>query len=304
MVTIYLDHNTAHYFVRGFRNNAIELAERAALQTTLGKYPNLRFAVSAWNIIEAASERDQDTAAEMLADRYADFFDSLKPLHLPAHDVIEREEMRFRAYSALGLSNTAPKIPVFNDYLSQVLALSGINDGTVGYDLRADLRYLSKDPKRREPFENAKQVALQARETLIKAKQDGRYGDPVYRQQVLREWFWKLLPERRADQSYIPIDERKRVLEILLKEPDLVFKNCPAIYAEDTLTDVRANMGHRRPRTQDAMDLMHSIVPVAYCDALVSNDGNVREGLGRISRITGRPLVIASRLSKALARLD
>lgn len=44
----------------------------------------------------------------------------------------------------------------------------------------------------------------------------------------------------------------------------------------------RAGQGGRKPRLNDGMDQMHLIVLLAYCDAIVSDDGNVRETAQRV----------------------
>jgi hypothetical protein len=301
MTTIYLDHNIVHYFVRGFPQNYVDAgtSEQDALSRALSRHPGLRFAVSAWNVIEAASERVPGAPPEELADRYADFYERLKPLHIPAHDVVEREEMKRCAYRELGLVATASEVPVFNEHLTQVLALTGI-EPLLGYDLRKDLRYLARKSERRAGFEQAKQSTLKAREVLLKAKGLGSDQDPQIQRRILRAWFASLMPLRAPDNRFLPTADREGVLDRLTEWPERVFARSPAISAEDALTDVRANMGARRPRLQDAMDLMHAIVPLAYCDAFVSNDGNMREAAKRALRLTCRPVIVAARLSEAL----
>jgi hypothetical protein len=112
----------------------------------------------------------------VLAERYAEFYEQLMSLHIPAADVVEREEMKVSAYLALGLLTTTPEIPVFNQYLSQVLTLSGI-EPLVGYDLRKELRYLARSPDTRKVFEEAKRVSLSARKDILKARKQGRDKD-------------------------------------------------------------------------------------------------------------------------------
>jgi hypothetical protein len=300
--TIYLDHNIAHFFVRGFRTAEAETVERMALTDAIGRYPDLRFVLSAWNLTEAASERKPNQPPEALARRYADFFEQLKPLHIPAHNVIEREEFNRLVYRTLGLIDPS-EVPVFSEHLSQVLALSGIQGGIVGFDLRAYLLYLCRDPKRRAGTNQAKEVALQKRRILLKAIEDGRYNATV-QSQILREWLQSYLPERKPDGALLPLPIRQHALEQLLKNRDLVYSACPAMFAEDALTGVRSNQGSRKPQLNDGVDLMHAIVPLAYCDAVLSDDGNFRAGAERVLKITGRRVAIARSLSDALRQLD
>jgi hypothetical protein len=268
----------------------------------LKTYPMLRFVISAWNVIESASERARGARPTELADRYADFYERLRPLHIPAHDIIEREEMKRCANLELGLNSAASEVPVFNEHLSQVLALCGI-EPLLGYDLRKDLRYLARKPERRDVFEQAKRKTLKAREELLKAKEQGRGQDPQIQRQIMRTWFAGLMPLRGPDNRVLSPADRERVLDGLTESPERVFDNSPAIGMEDALTDIRANMGTRKPRVQDAMDLMHAIVPLAYCDAFVSNDGNLREGATRALKLMRRSVIVTARLSEALDQL-
>jgi hypothetical protein len=304
MTKIYLDHNIVHYFVRGFPKNYADAgsAEQAALGLALKQHPALRFVISAWNVIEAASEQAPGAPPQELADRYADFYERLEPLHIPAHDVVEREEMKRCVYGELGLLTTASEVPVFNEHLTQVLALTGI-EPLLGYDLRRDLRYLVRKPQRRDGFEKAKETTLKAREDLLKAKEQGRDQDPQIQRQILRTWFAGLMPLRGPDNRVLSVADRERVLKGFTDSPERVFEHCPAMSTEDALTDIRANMGARKPRLQDSMDLMHAIVPLAYCDAFVSNDGNMREGAKRSLKVTRRPVIVAARLTEALDQL-
>jgi hypothetical protein len=301
MTTIYLDHNIIHYYVRGFPQNDDHRAssERSALVTVLKQYPNIRFVVSAWNIMESASEREPGAPAEELAERYADFYEQLMPLHIPAPDVVEREEMKHCVYGVLGLIPRPPEIPVFSQYLSQVLTLSGI-EPLVAYDLRKELRYFARKRERREVVEDAKRVAFKAREEMLNAKKQGRDKDPQVERQILRAWFARFIPLRGPDGRVLPAPDRERVLNLFTDSPGQVFISSPAIWAENALTEARANMGSRKPRLQDGMDLMHAIVPLAYCDAFVSNDGNVRDCARRVLKVTDRAVVVASRLSETL----
>jgi hypothetical protein len=49
---------------------------------------------------------------------------------------------------------------------------------------------------------------------------------------------------------------------------------------------------------------MHAIVPLAYCDVFVSDDGNLREVARRILQVTKRRVVVTARLSEALDQLQ
>jgi hypothetical protein len=213
VATIYLDLNIAHYFVRGFPQSDGDpaLAENSALSTALAQHPGLRFVVSPWNLIEAAQEREADNSplvlpkryALALTERYAEFYERLMPLHNPAPDVVQREEMKVSTYVALELVKTKPEIPVFWEHLSQVLSLSGI-ETLVGYDLRTELRYLAKSPEGRRVLEGAKQTSLWALKEAIKAREQGHSKDLEVQRNILRAWFGCLMPLRGRTVACLP----------------------------------------------------------------------------------------------------
>lgn len=80
--TIYLDHNIAHYCVRGFLPNVDGPAERDVLQRCLSAPVDFRFALTDWHLVEAARECTHGDDPQHEGRRYADFFESLTPLFL------------------------------------------------------------------------------------------------------------------------------------------------------------------------------------------------------------------------------
>jgi len=85
MITIYLDHNIAHYFVRGFPNGDADrvLMEESALATAIG---TIRM-YGLWSQVGALSKQHQSErpvshrSDSMIG--YADFYERLMPLHTP-----------------------------------------------------------------------------------------------------------------------------------------------------------------------------------------------------------------------------
>jgi hypothetical protein len=99
MKTIYLDHNIVHYFVKGFPKQLDAAVEHTSLRQAQASYPDVRFVVSDWNVIEAARECVGAQAPLDLADKHVTFFEQLHPLFIAGHDILERIEM-----SALALT--------------------------------------------------------------------------------------------------------------------------------------------------------------------------------------------------------
>ena len=305
MKSIYLDHNVAHYFVRGFPKDGTypEDVERATLTQALRHYPEVGFVLSPWNIVESAAERERDSDPTVLANRCADFFENLKPLHIAAHNIIERDEMKQCVWTALGLQRVPSEVPVFHEHLSQVHVQSGMTDAVIGYNIRKELTYLAADSASREGIRKSQQTALSAQKEVRKAAQDGRWSDPQLRTEILRKWFSSMVPERKPDAHSLILPERQKAVASFLLDPKVVFQRCPAIFVEDLLTDVRATAMRKGPRIQDTMDLMHLLVPLAYCDALVSNDRILLDCARQVIRSTGRSVVIETKLSETLKPL-
>jgi hypothetical protein len=72
-------------------------------------------------------------------------------------------------------------------------------------------------------------------------------------------------------------------------------------WSESALADVRANVGGRKPQLQDCVDLMHTILPLVYCDAFVS--AHHRRCAAGVINTTRRNVVAAKTLSKAMQKL-
>jgi hypothetical protein len=301
MRTIYLDHNIVHHFVRAFPTGT-ETVERAALQLALGMYPNVRFVVSDWNFIEPCRESDPVEGREALAIRYADFLESLKPLYLPTVLAIKRAELARCLFHHLKMGPLS-EIPVFNEVYSQARAASGMTGILLGYGLKYFMLYLAKNPGELDQYRVPEQMNYDAQQTIKAAKESGRDKDPSLRRKLWHEWFGSMIPLRGPDDHLLASSDVQCVLEEFVDDPELVLSTCPAIRVESVLSDVRANVGGRNPRKQDAIDLMHSVPELAYCDAMVSNDKHVLRCGREVVKRTSRTLVLTRRLSEAIGKI-
>ena len=300
MKTIYLDHNIARYFVRGFPNATDKDDECAARKECVGRSPRIRFALSFWNMFEAACHSD---TAE-LANAYADLWMELHPLYLPLHSQIAREELSRCVFAELGLADHLAPVRVFYENLSEVLAASRVDGILVGITLRDMILHLARNKKLQKTIRSQEQVIPPAMATLQEARQDGRARDPNLVREMHRAWLRGLMPERKPDGAPIAPKERREVLEALATDPERVYRRCPTLRAESVLTDVRARFACRDPERQDAIDLMHAVPALAYCDALVTNDGHLRQCAQQTAKQLGRRLVVARRLSEVLGSFE
>jgi hypothetical protein len=304
MKTIYLDHNVARYFVRGFPPNVDESIEQLSLRKCLVSNNEVRFVVSDWNLVEAS--RDCAHGADPLfeAARYADFFEGLGPLFIDGHEALEHAEMRAYSYFKWNVPTTPRQRHwMFSKEFTQI-ALNHTSEVLVGFNLRIYLRHLAKTVSSRAEVHRSVGVAQRAQQTGIDAYNDGRLSDKQQHMQVNRDWFQKLLPERDPDGRWIALDRRREFAAGLSISPDEMFRQCPAIFTENVVTEIRAMAGGRKAKPQDAFDLMHIIPALAYCDAFVSNDGPLLQQARKVCMRTRRNVVIAATVSDATTKLQ
>jgi hypothetical protein len=302
MRTLYLDHNVVHYFVRGFPKNGrvSERAERETLEIARRMSPDIRFAISDWNLVEPSWETDPKLTPELLMSRYSAFLLGLRPLYLPSHRSIERAEMKQVVYRHLALP-FAPRLPpVFNETFSQVCAVDHIEEIYLGYDIERHMVNLARNKESREGIRQAQATVLKAQKDIARAKEHGLYGRPDLELELHRQWFRSLMPDRGPDDRALIRVALDELAKRLAGERTSVIRECPAIWSESALADVRANVGSRKPQLQDGIDLMHTILPLAYCDGFVSADAHLRRCAAEVIKATGRNVVIAKTLSDAI----
>ena len=300
--TVYLDHNLIHYFVQGFPLSANEKAERDALALGLSRYPEIRFAISDWNLTESAQEEGRQGDAMDLLQLYGDFFVGLKPLFLPMPIEIERLEMRSYVYDLLGQEHCRECVPVFNEHFTQLLAITGIQP-VIGYTARDFLKHLGTNSASLAKIKKNQQDVPTAMRAWQRARAEGLDKDKELQVRINRRWFTSLVPERAHDERFIPIQERASLVEKLIRSPAKVYRACPAIRAESMLASIRSGFAKRDPTPQDAVDLMHAVPPLAYCSAFVTNDTHLHECLLQASRRLESSLIVTRTLADAINQL-
>jgi hypothetical protein len=302
MKTLYLDHNIVHYYVKGFPRELDAAREFAALQEIQALHPDVRFAVSDWNVVEAARECARSSAPRAAAGLYASFFEGLRPLFIEGHDTLQRAEIRALAFGHWNMA-AAPRSSdwMFTSHFGQV-ASSRIKEILVGFSLRIYLRHLATTSSH-ATFDSPVAIAREAIKVGIDAYNAGRFANRELQARITREWLLSLLPERDAHGQWIPIATRKELASIWSPTPKDVFRNCPAVAIEAALADVRAAAGGRIPKSTDALDLMHAVPALAYCDAFVTNDAHLRGHAARACGKAQRSVIVGANLSEALKRL-
>ncbi len=300
MKTVYLDHNIVRYFVRGFPPAEDAVAEVAALKKCLSEGSHVRFVLTDWHLVETA--RECAHAADPLEEgrRYADFLESLTPLFLDGHRALEKKEMACLAYTRWALPAGTKLGCVFASEFSQI-ASSHVPEMLVGFNFRVYLSHLINTASSRAEFHQAAGTATSTQQIAIDAYNAGWREDAETEQEISRQWFFSLLPERDPDRRWIATDRREQLANSLSLVPDEVFRACPTMFAETVVTDIRAAAGGRKARPQDVFDLMHIVPALAYCDVFVSNDGPLRKQADEACRRMGRTILIARTLKDAMA---
>jgi hypothetical protein len=301
MMSIYLDHNVVHYYVRGFPVGIDASAERRALEKCLSADSKVRFVVTDWHLIEAARDCAHSLNPQDEGRVYADFFEALNPIFLEGHLALERSEMAALAYARWGLPTTRKADWMFASRFSQI-ALSHVSEMLVDFSLPVYLRHLIGSDSSRSELHHAAGIARAGQQISIDAYNEGRREDSVTKQEIDRQWFLSLIPERDSMNHWIARDQREVLAAALSCDRDKVLEACPAAFAESELTDIRAAAGGRKAKPQDAFDLMHLVPALAYCDAFVSNDGPLRKQAVEVCKRTGRPVAIAATLSEYTKR--
>lgn len=201
------------------------------------------------------------------------------------------------AYAKWGLPAPLKSDWMFASEFSQI-ALSHVPEMLVGLDPRVYLRYLIKSESSRAEFHRAVGVATSSQQIIIDAYNDGWREDAATRLEIDGQWLLSLLPECDPEKCWIAPDRRELLAATLSVAPDEVFRACPTAFAETVVTDIRAASGSRKPRPQDAFDLMRIVPALAYCEGFVSNDGPLRRHAVEACKRTGWSIVIAPTLSE------
>ena len=254
MKTIYLDHNFVHYYVKGFPQELDAATERGSLDKVLAFYPDVRFVVSDWNVVEAARECARLSVPRAGAAMYASFFESLRPLFIEGHDTLQRAEIRALAFSHWNMA-AVPRATdwMFVSHFSQIAA-NRIKEMLVGFSLRIYLRHLATTASSLASFDAPVATGLAAIKTGIVAYHAGRFTNIEVVARITREWFFSLLPERDAHGKWIDIATRKQLAGIWSATSADVIRNCPTVAIEAALAHLRAAAGGRIPKATDTFD--------------------------------------------------
>jgi hypothetical protein len=298
MRKVYLDHNIIHYLVVGYPQGYDPAAEHEALKFLTGEPNSVRFVLSLWNIVEASREKVLGRV-----DEFASLMEGLNPLWAMERRNIQCEELR--AYIFCQWFGKEPRQPlVLCSYLSQVThALVPNEPARIGENVRNIIKDLTGDPQRQKTIRDAEALTPAALTGLQEARQNGHIT-PELEEETYRRWFEGYLPERGPENKPIVNEERSEILRFCIAHLNEVFEFCPCLKAEEYLSRYRTQNPGRHPERQDTIDLMHMVVALGYCDAVITGDGYLRDQAMRYRREVLPSLIVAKGLSGLKRALD
>jgi hypothetical protein len=138
--------------------------------------------------------------------------------------------------------------------------------------------------------------------TLQRAYAEGKVNART-RRSVEQKWFRKLVPETCPIGRPIPPHRRDEMAEFCANKAKSVRTNCPAISAEHFLAEFRTKNKGKQER-QSAIDLMHSVPALAYCDAFVTNEAYLVEAAKQSCKATATSQKTFRSLRQAIGGTD
>lgn len=294
MATIYLDHNIVHYFAIGFRSKEEQQRETRALReaSDLG----YQIALSDWSIVETANE-----ATNAKVDACLQFIESLSVRWMFNARYVQRLEVRRFLNVGEVYPDTRPALTALSTAHFNQLAfletptLPIQTERTTPHDLLSQWR---AKPYLLEGIRDS------ARETPVvigrgqRAKADGKIKQVA--SLIDEECYAQLLPTQDNRGAPPTADVRNGWLRECMAGRERLKRMAPTIMVEDALTKERIADPMRRATVQDAYDLQHALVPLVYCDALVTADKYLQAICGKAGVTTEPVAHVVESLSRAL----
>jgi hypothetical protein len=279
VATIYLDHNV---LVGVAGNPRWTDSETEILSIERIRSHGVKFVLSAWHMYELA--RSEDTEHRRL---YCEFVEMLQPLWAKNPIAVKRAELeRFISYAPGSGVPEMPPIHAFTATVDEMWSSYG-EVGITGQTFAGVVDALRADPSFLQAVADAAELTPDAILTGRRAHEDGRLkaSEPI----IDREYFAHLLQSSQDDQQ----------VDRLLKNTKAVYRFCPTIAVEDTLTHVRIKDGFT-PRAAHAADLQHALSGIPYCDGFVTDDKSLFEN----SRVTLKTLKLPTQLLRRINEIS
>jgi hypothetical protein len=214
--------------------------------------------LSLWNLFEIGSASDRVQQDQRLA-----FLAKLKPLWILERVAIQRLEVRaFLWREKFGWASEP--VVVFKRNLSEVEAYMVGSIARIGVTPRQWI-----DGTDFKGFDESKDLAPTALRQLqtFGAKKIAERQDEIF-----RRWIQALLPALRPNATAFSKAEIEEMSKFCEDNQAAFYLACPAMAVENAMTRARTAAATRNPKRSDGIDLMHSVVALAYCDYFAVRD--------------------------------
>lgn len=245
--TIYVDHQI---IVEG-RNHE--------LLRSICQADNRRIVISQYNLLEIAQGSDQRRAH-----RYMELIDDLNPMW--ARDRLDVQDQEVKSFLWKSYFNVPPQqVTPFSTSMSVVLA----------YHLRSSVPIIGTAKDWHKTFadkvniDEPKQDTVRALTVLQGvSKQKWKATDHL----AFHGWVFKHTPLCDPENHLMNRSQRLQMADYCVANKVEFLNACPSLTVEDTLTGVRTSDPRRVAEPQDAIDLQHSALALAYCNVFITAD--------------------------------
>ncbi len=258
MKTIYLDHNVVSS-IAGI--TATQDAEKLRAHTVELKNSNYQFVLSAWNMYELARSNNMTYVEQCCS-----FVQELNPIWVNNNHAVKCQEVaRYLQpmFDCIGPVRSRIVEP-FHSTVAEMWSTYGGAMQLPNETFRDSVLLLRSNPKHIERVAQAANLTPDAILTGRKAQQNGALK------------FLEFIIDREYFVGLVPRGTPREQVDFLMKTRKKVQEVSPAIAVEEALTLCRLRDSFK-PTPNDAADLQHAMVPLAYCDYFITDDKHLHE---------------------------
>jgi hypothetical protein len=226
--------------------------------------------LSLWNLFEIGSASDKTQQALRL-----EFLMKFRPLWILERIEIQRQEIRTFLWKEK-FDVTLEPLQVFKHHLSEVESYYAGSETGIGLTPTQWINGVNfgKYDAYKELTPTALRQLQNHGATKIVERQD----------EIFRKWIEALLPEVNPEGHGFSKAELSESLVFCEKNQAAFYAACPAMAVEDALARARTATAARNPQSSDGIDLMHTVVALAYCDYFLVRDGFVFQCCDRVRK--------------------
>lgn len=288
MATIYLDHNYVSDVAGHTRiaNADDEWAHAKEIEQS----DKFRFAVSVWNIYEVARAGFEQTREGCIQ-----YIEMLNPLYCSNPRLVQRQELlTYLAKQGHAHPYRTEAPSPFCETIPRMWATYPFTTPFVDEDFRLAVGFML-DKKNTDAIDNALSEGPKAAQAGRDAYRAGAIDANV--EVIDRQWLLALLPERKEDGKFVPVQAREELVDLLMGDMPAVYAACPAIHTEEQLVHYRV-ASDRKLKVSDGVDTQFLILAASYCDYLVTGDKALREAFSEVAGKIGANCKLLSSLTE------